>query len=277
MLEQGGELAPPVKNQVPMKTRAIVTSIPVSILAASLAITAAAQDKLETSPIVSSPNLVVPAAGSTYISGWLADMVKLARSGIQESVLLPFVDSAGTFNLDADNIIYLRDLGVSSEVIAAMMRHDQEIAAGIRQPHPFIEPTTRPEIATLLNFFEKSKTSEAAAPPGGQASVQPVVSLFSTTSSSALAVAEPSTSVSIVVESRTQDAFSDLVPIEPAGEGAVPAALATTRLPAGWTTSTLDSGRYPVREPYPVRLTNTVVMIRGAGRQPNLMIIDVSR
>jgi len=54
----------------------------------------------------------------------------MAQNGISEEIMLSFIDSAGTFNMGADQIIYLHDLGVSNEVITAMILHDSEIASG---------------------------------------------------------------------------------------------------------------------------------------------------
>ena len=65
-------------------------------------------------------------------SYWTTEVIKLARAGIDDDVLLPFIDSVGTFNLSADEIIYLSDIGVSRQVMATMIQHDFEVAAGLR-------------------------------------------------------------------------------------------------------------------------------------------------
>ena len=53
------------------------------------------------------------------------EVVRLAQSGVSDSVILLFVEkSADKFNLDADDIVYMNDIGVSSEVVAAMLSHD---------------------------------------------------------------------------------------------------------------------------------------------------------
>lgn len=55
----------------------------------------------------------------------VAEIVKLAQSGVDDSVILLFVDkSTEKFDLDAEEILYLNDIGVSSEVIAAMLTRD---------------------------------------------------------------------------------------------------------------------------------------------------------
>ena len=54
------------------------------------------------------------------------------------SVLLAFVtNSPSPFNLGADEIIYLNDIGVSGDIVAAMMQRDKalkELASGRRAP-----------------------------------------------------------------------------------------------------------------------------------------------
>lgn len=54
----------------------------------------------------------------------VVEVVKLADSGVDESVLLDYVrNSPNAFEMSADDIIYLRDLGISSSVISAMIQH----------------------------------------------------------------------------------------------------------------------------------------------------------
>jgi len=55
----------------------------------------------------------------------VAEIVKLAQSGVDDTVVLLYVDkSTEKFDLDAEEILYLHDIGVSSEVIAAMLTKD---------------------------------------------------------------------------------------------------------------------------------------------------------
>lgn len=72
-----------------------------------------------------------PVPGDLKLSPGTAEIAKLARAGINETVLLAFVtNSTGTFNLGSDQIVYLNDLGVSSDVIAAMIEHDRLLREG---------------------------------------------------------------------------------------------------------------------------------------------------
>jgi hypothetical protein len=54
-----------------------------------------------------------------------AEIIKLANAGAAENVMLAFVtNSLGTFNLRAEEIIYLNDIGVPSAVVTAMLQRD---------------------------------------------------------------------------------------------------------------------------------------------------------
>src|ERR1051326_1481413 len=56
-----------------------------------------------------------------YVSSWMEEIIKLTLARVDEGIVLSYVDSAGTFNLGAEQIIYLRDLGVANEIIAAII------------------------------------------------------------------------------------------------------------------------------------------------------------
>jgi len=64
-----------------------------------------------------------------------AEVVRLAEGGGAEDVLLAYVqNSTSPFNLTADQILYLRDIGVSSQVTAAMLNRDAVLR---NQPHTY--------------------------------------------------------------------------------------------------------------------------------------------
>ena len=65
------------------------------------------------------------------VSPSLGHILKMAGAGVDLSVMISFItNSAGTFNLGAEQIIYLKDLGVSGEIVNAMIAHDQAISSG---------------------------------------------------------------------------------------------------------------------------------------------------
>jgi hypothetical protein len=69
-------------------------------------------------------------------AGPLSEVIKLADSGVDESVIMAFVtNSTGLFDLGVEDIIYLNDIGVSGSVVTAMMQRDQalkELSSGPR-------------------------------------------------------------------------------------------------------------------------------------------------
>ena len=79
----------------------------------------------------------VPAAGPANVSPAAAEVVKLASSGVGDDVVLAYVQNTqAPFDLTADNVLYLRDLGVSQPVITAMLNHD----GAVRSQAPPSEP-----------------------------------------------------------------------------------------------------------------------------------------
>jgi hypothetical protein len=70
----------------------------------------------------------------------VGDLIKLANAGVDPSVLLAFAtNSASLFSLNAEEIIYLNDLGVPSAVVTAVLEHDQalkELSANANAPLP---------------------------------------------------------------------------------------------------------------------------------------------
>ncbi len=67
------------------------------------------------------------------LSPWASQVQKLALAGVDEDVIFSYIDSAGTFNLTPDQIISLTKGGVPRTVIAAMLQHDADIFAGVKQ------------------------------------------------------------------------------------------------------------------------------------------------
>jgi hypothetical protein len=62
------------------------------------------------------------------ISPGAAEVVRLAESGLGDEVVSSYVTNSQTaFNLTADDIVYLKDVGISEPVISLMMSHDRQI------------------------------------------------------------------------------------------------------------------------------------------------------
>ena len=84
----------------------------------------------------------------------LAQVIRLTQAGVDESIIMTYVtNSGGTFNLNPDKIIYLKDIGLPNEVVTAMMQRDQQLqqqmtATSYQPPaQPVPETTEQPETA----------------------------------------------------------------------------------------------------------------------------------
>src|SRR2546421_1273531 len=66
-----------------------------------------------------------PISSTLSLSEPVSEVIKLAAAGIKETVLLAYVErSESTFDLEADEIIHLNDLGVPAAVVSAMLKRD---------------------------------------------------------------------------------------------------------------------------------------------------------
>jgi hypothetical protein len=78
-------------------------------------------------PVAAPANLRPP---GVKVTRPVAEVLKLANAGVDESVMLAFVaHSPSTFNLSAEAILYLNEVGVPGAVVHAMTRRDQALRA----------------------------------------------------------------------------------------------------------------------------------------------------
>jgi hypothetical protein len=185
----------------------------------------------------------IPAAPKVpRLSPWSAEIKKLGEAGIDDEVIISFVDTAGTFNLTPEQIIYLRDLGISTAVINTIIRHDAEIISGARQ----VIASTVPNAELLL-------PDETATPAA-------VTSTASGKTSAAITT--PSSDKSVTSSSPPAPGWNGR--FQPAAEVEEPL------LPQETTPNI--SKLFPVREPYPVPLTDPIV-VRGEPRIANAQVL----
>ncbi len=94
-----------------------------TLLAASFGLPRVAAQDLNNAapaPAVSAPVADLPPGA--------AEVVRLSQAGTGEDVILAYIhDSTYHFNLTADQILYLRDLGLSSTMISAMLNREHEL------------------------------------------------------------------------------------------------------------------------------------------------------
>jgi hypothetical protein len=81
----------------------------------------------EVAAVIAPPaEIVVPA--NLRVSRALGDIIQLVQSGVEEAIILTYItNSPAAFLLGAEEIVYLKDLGVSSPVITSMMQRDQTL------------------------------------------------------------------------------------------------------------------------------------------------------
>ncbi len=106
----------------------------------------------------------IPAAlpPNLALSPGIEEIVKLAQGGVSDTVLLAYIDRMDKrFDLKADEILYLNDLGLSQDVIAAMLTHDGGDATlaqkVLEQDRSGTTSPTAPQVAAT--------TTPPAAPP----------------------------------------------------------------------------------------------------------------
>jgi hypothetical protein len=120
----------------------------------------------------------VPIPSKVQLSAPAAELVKLANSGVDEGVMLAYVtNSTSIFNLSAEEIIYLNDLGVPSGVVTAMIQRDQALkAAGASAlaanappvnalPAPVPEPVPAPGDVAPQGYNPPPPTPTEPPPP----------------------------------------------------------------------------------------------------------------
>jgi hypothetical protein len=74
------------------------------------------------------------------LSPGLAEIVKLAQAHVDEGVVMAYVTNSGrVFSLTADEILYLKDIGLSQDVIAAMVK---------TAPNSVVQPSSPAIVAT---------------------------------------------------------------------------------------------------------------------------------
>lgn len=109
-----------------------------------------------------------------------AEIAKLARAGVDPSVMQAYIaSSVSTYQLSADEIVYLNDLGVSSDVMSAMIQHDQQIRDASLQGAMAASPATPAPGGSVWSNGQGANNSnvwqETAATPAPESEVQTTV------------------------------------------------------------------------------------------------------
>jgi hypothetical protein len=236
-------------------------------------------------PLAALPELVAPQSASpppavaqatsvesSFVSGWFRELVKLAQAGSNEEILLSFIDGAGSFNVGADELIYLRDIGASDSVLKAVIEHDAALASGLQlapsgvpASPPLIAPATSstqlqsevpsPQIAQLRDFLKTLNGSSPSEPTAAEKAA----------ASRPLAVRECCHRTSIVMDSGSPDVWQQWAEIAAQDESTVSSRVAVE--------AEQVKSKYPVRNPSAEPIVSPIVIISASGRPPNLHVL----
>jgi hypothetical protein len=130
----------------------------------------------------------------------VAEVVKLVQSGVGDDVVVAYVKNAQTpYNLSANDIISLKNYGVSSGVISAMLNRDLVLRS---QPGPVSSPA--------------AATSAPGSPPGSipNAPIAPMAPTVAPTVAPVPSAPAPPTT-STIIEQAPPPAQVEVVPISP--------------------------------------------------------------
>jgi len=113
------------------------------------------------------------AAAPVNLSPGAAEVVRLAGSGVSDDVVLAYIqNSQATFNLSADDVLYLKDIGLSPQVTSAMLNHDNMLRNQAQQYAPAATVQAAPAPVAAAT---PAPAPVAAAPPAPAMAPQPAV------------------------------------------------------------------------------------------------------
>ena len=141
----------------------------------------AAADATDISTDVPEAKLVKPAEvpENLKLSPALKEVVKLVQAGVSEDVIMAYVTKAQQpFSVGSDEIVYLNDLGVSTELLTSLLQHDSDRkGAGTAEPLPSNLALTSP----ATNIYPPTIATPPLTPPAGdQAYAQPATEVATT-------------------------------------------------------------------------------------------------
>ena len=100
-------------------------------------------------PAPASAEAAVPASASetrpVQLSSGVPEILKLGRAHVGDEVIIAFIRNSGrTYHLSVSEILYLREQGVSDQVLTAMLSAGQNVAATRRAGRAATRRATRP-------------------------------------------------------------------------------------------------------------------------------------
>jgi hypothetical protein len=175
------EVPPPVAIGVPYVGPSEVVPVPIVTEVREPAVVAAPAPAFEavavpvSVPVATNVIAAAPAGApaAVMLSPAMQEVVKMQQAGVSEAVILSYVTNSPTrFGLTSDQIIYLHDLGFSSDVTKTLIEHDAAVVSAKAQP------------AAAPILVTPSVAAPSALPPSYEAA-QPVTTVAPTMVSTA--------------------------------------------------------------------------------------------
>jgi hypothetical protein len=127
---------------------------------------------IEANPTQPANTSAVPASAAPPFSGRINEIVSLTKSGVDQSVVLAYIkNSPGPFEPSPDEIIKLRDMGISTPVLTAMLergatvRDQAHAAAMAAAPSDNTSPAQAPVITETPPSTYTGSDATYATPP----------------------------------------------------------------------------------------------------------------
>ena len=134
-----------MKSRIPSKS---MMTVAVMVLCSQVAPVLLAQNSNSTP---ASAEVAIPASASetrpVQLSSGVPEILKLGRAHVGDEVIIAFIMNSGRiYHLSASEILYLREQGVSDQVLTAMLSAGQNVAATSAQaaPQPVAQPALQP-------------------------------------------------------------------------------------------------------------------------------------
>ncbi len=106
------------------------------------------------------------AAVPVDLSPGAAEVVRLASSGVGDDVVLAYIqNSQAPFSLSADNVLYLKDVGLSPQVTSAMLSHDSALRGQAQQYAPAAPAPVGPPPVAPMAPAPAAQPPQVIAPP----------------------------------------------------------------------------------------------------------------
>ena len=118
-------------------------------------------------PAAATPQPAAAAPQTVYLPANALEVLKLVQSGVGDEVVLAYVRNAkAPFSLEAKDILALKDAGVSSSVVAAMLSRDTELRS-----QPQTQPVS-PQPAAAGTYEQKLYAPTTPAPASPAPAIQ---------------------------------------------------------------------------------------------------------